>query len=208
MEVELPEWREFAQAIAPMMALPAEALAEALMPSAKSAPCDVLELAAGHGLFGIALGARNRQARITALDWPSVVPTARKNATRAGLGKRFATIGGSVFHANFGGPYDLVLIANFVHMLSAEQNVRMFRRALAAMKPKARLALFDFVVNEDRISPPLSAMFAMAMLTATEGGDTYPFSELESMCMRAGFGRCELREVGGIEQRVVLAYAE
>jgi cyclopropane fatty-acyl-phospholipid synthase-like methyltransferase len=204
MEAELPDWVEFAHAIAPMMAVPAEALAERLMPLGK--PCQVLELAAGHGLFGIALARRNPEARVTALDWPGVAAVAAKNARRARLGKRFSTIGGSLFTADFHGPYDLVLIANFVHMLSPEQNVRMFQRSRAALKPGGRMALFDFIPNEDRISPPLSAMFAMAMLTATEGGDTYPFSELERMCREAGFTRCRMDSIRGLEQRLLMAY--
>jgi predicted O-methyltransferase YrrM len=208
MEVELAEWKEFAGAIAPMMALPAQAFAKFLLPQSSHSRCDVLELAAGHGLFGIALGKRNRRARITALDWPSVVRTAKANAVRAGLRDRFSTIGGSLFDVDYRGPYDLVVIANFVHMLSPEQNGRMFRKALAALRPGGRMALYEFVVNEDRASPEVSAIFAMAMLTATKGGDVYTFSELERMCREAGFPRCELHALRGLEQRVVLAYAE
>jgi hypothetical protein len=208
MEVELAEWKDFAGAIAPMMAVPAKSLAQFLFPGRGFPACDVLELAAGHGLFGVEIGRRNKRARITALDWPSVVGYARVNASKARLGKRFSAIGGSVFQADFRGPYDLVLIANFVHMLSPEQNTRMFAKARAALKPGGRMALFEFVVNDDRVSPELSAIFAMAMLTATEGGDTYTLKELDRMCRAAGFSRCEMHSLGDLEQRVVLAFAD
>ena len=203
MEIELPDWAEFARAMAPMMRLPAEAVAERL---AGEKECAVLEIAAGHGLFGIAIAKRNPRASVTALDWPSVVGVAKRNAVRAGVAKRFSTIAGNVFAADLEGPYDLVLISNFVHMLSPEQNVRMFGKARASLKPGGRMALFEFVVNEDRVSPETSAMFAMAMLTATQGGDTYTFSEIEHMCAQAGFARCQLRPVANLEQRLVLAF--
>ena len=202
MEIELPEWVEFARAFAPMMRLPAEAVAERL---AGTKECAILEIAAGHGLFGIAIAKRNPRASVTAMDWPSVVGVARRNAARAGVAKRFSTIAGNVFAADLAGPYDLALISNFVHMLSPEQNVRMFVKAHASLKSGGRMALFEFVVNEDRVSPETSAMFAMAMLTATQGGDTYTFSEIERMCLEAGFVRCHLRPVANLEQRLVIA---
>ncbi|HET9100666.1 MAG TPA: hypothetical protein VFN62_09765, partial [Acidobacteriaceae bacterium] len=49
-----------------------------------------------------------------------------------------------------------------------------------------------FVPNEDRVSPPMPAAFALTMLTSTAAGDAYTLSELTGMYRDAGF-----KNIGG-----------
>lgn len=206
-EIELPEWLDFARAMAPMMALPAEAMADTLL--LKGIVVDrVLELAAGHGLFGIALAKRNAATHLTALDWPRVLDVARENAAGARLANRFHTIEGNVFATEFGTGYDLVVIANFLHMLDPDKAVELLSKSRQALKPNGRLAIFEFVVDESRTAPEISAIFAMIMLTATKGGDAYTFEETAAMCRRAGFARAEMHSLPPFEQRIILGYAD
>jgi hypothetical protein len=79
-----PIWVAFARAMAPLMQLPAQLLAD-LVGGDTQQPLRVLDVAAGHGLFGIAVAQRYPQARVTALDWPNVLAVAAENARRAGL---------------------------------------------------------------------------------------------------------------------------
>ena len=43
------------------------------------------------------------------------------------------------------------------------------------------VAVLEFVPNEERISPPIPAGFALTMLASTPGGDAYTFPELVVM---------------------------
>src|SRR5262249_53233760 len=70
-----PVWVEFARAMAPGAAMTSEVMA-ALLADRGPIRGRVLDVAAGHGLFGIALARRNPEARIVALDWPAVVEVA------------------------------------------------------------------------------------------------------------------------------------
>jgi len=72
---ENPIWVEFARAMAPMMMPPAIAIADFL---AASAPPNarVLDIAAGHGMFGITVAQRMPGARILAVDWAPVLAVA------------------------------------------------------------------------------------------------------------------------------------
>jgi ubiquinone/menaquinone biosynthesis C-methylase UbiE len=205
-ENEQPEWPEFARAIAPMMALPAAAMAD-LVHARGCRGNRILEVAAGHALFGIAVAKHNPEARLTALDWPAVLDVAREKAAAAGIALRFVAIAGNVFAAEFGGRYELAVIANFLHMLDPEKAVELLAKVHGALVPGGAVAIFDFVVDEDRTSPAVAAIFAMTMLTATRGGDAYTFAEASAMCRRAGFARAEMHELPPFDQRVVLAYA-
>jgi hypothetical protein len=106
-------WVDFARGMANFMRPIAESLAETL---ASEGPADmrVLDIAAGHGLFGIELAKRRLDAHVTALDWAAVLEVAVETAQGAGIGERFETRAGSAFDAELGGPYDLVLIPNFL----------------------------------------------------------------------------------------------
>ena len=183
---ENEEWVEFARSMAPMMAPVAEAIARQ---TAAANPVKVLDIAAGHGLFGIAIARQHADAHVYALDWPVVLEVARENAAKADLGDRYHTIEGSAFDAEFGSDYDLVLITNFLHHFDPPTCETFLRKVHAALKPGGRAVTLEMVPNEDRISPPIAAAFSLIMLATTERGDAYTFAELDRMLRNAGFER-------------------
>jgi SAM-dependent methyltransferase len=181
-----PGWIAFARAMMPMMAPVAQRVAQ-LIDRPLDAALEVLDIAAGHGLYGIEIGRRFPRARITALDWPGVLHVARENARGAGLAARYATISGDAFEVDLGHGYDLVLIPNFLHHFGAVACVRFLRRVHGALAPGGIAVTVEFVPNPDRVSPPFPAMFALSMLAHTPAGDAYTFAELDDMLRRAGF---------------------
>jgi hypothetical protein len=189
-------WVEFARSMAPLMVMPAEAIAEHLG-AAEGKPWKVLDIAAGHGMFGITLARHNPNARIIALDWKAVLEVAQENAGRAGLSERYETLPGSAFDVDFGTGYDVVLLTNFLHHFDAETNVALLKKVRASLKPEGRVATLEFIPNEDRVSPPPAARFALQMLVATAGGDAFTFSELKGMFEQAGFSRSEMHALEG-----------
>ncbi len=185
-EPENPVWVQFAKTMAPMMAPLAVPLSAAVL-DGRTGPIRVLDIAAGHGLFGIAIAKQNPQARITGLDWASVLEVAQENATKAGVQDRYATLPGSAFDVEYGGPYDAVLLTNFLHHFDKPTCVKLLQKVHAALRPGGCAATLEFVPNEDRVSPPSSATFAMVMLGTTAAGDAYTFNELAAMYQQAGF---------------------
>jgi 2-polyprenyl-3-methyl-5-hydroxy-6-metoxy-1,4-benzoquinol methylase len=185
-EPENPVWVEFAHSMAPMMAPMAGPLG-AIALDGMAGPVKVLDIAAGHGLFGIAVARQNPQAEILAQDWQAVLEVAQANAANAGVADRFHLLPGSAFDVDYGGPYDIVLLTNFLHHFDRATNVGLLRKVHAALRPGGRAATLEFVPNEDRIIPPMAAGFALTMLASTASGDAYTFSEYQSMYGEAGF---------------------
>jgi SAM-dependent methyltransferase len=186
-EPENPVWVEFAHSMAPMMAPMAAPLGSIVLNGAKGA-VSVLDIAAGHGLFGIEVAKQNPEARIVAVDWAAVLEVARANARRAGVQDRYETRAGSAFEVEYGGPYDVVLLTNFLHHFDPPTCVRLLKKVRAALKRGGRVAALEFVPNEDRVSPPMSASFSLTMLATTPAGDAYTLPELATMYREAGFG--------------------
>ena len=187
-----PMWVEFARSMTPFVATAAEEIAEA---EAGSEPCRVLDIAAGHGLFGISIARRNPGAHITALDWPHVLDVAWENARHAGVSERYDSIPGSALEVDWGTGYDIVLLTNFLHHFDRNDCETILLKAHAALKPGGRAVTLEFVPNDDRISPPIPAAFSLIMLTSTPGGDAYTFAELDDMFRSAGFEHSERRDL-------------
>ena len=204
LEPENPDWVKFAQAMMPLMHLPAEIMATELRKGGEAHK--VLDIAASHGIFGICVAKQNPAAHIFAADWKSVLDVATKNAQVMGVADRYHLLPGSAFDTDFGGDYDLVLITNFLHHFDAPTCTTFMRRVHAALKPGGRAAIAELVPNPDRVTPPTAAAFSMMMLATTPAGDAYTFAELESISRSAGFVRVDLAppEIG--LDRLVIAY--
>jgi ubiquinone/menaquinone biosynthesis C-methylase UbiE len=199
-----PIWVKFARAMSPMMAMPARELAK-LVADGGERSLKVLDIAAGHGLFGIAVAQRNPSAEVFALDWPNVLEVAKGNAERAGVGDRYRTIGGDAFDAVYGDGYGLVLLTNFLHHFDPPTCETLLRKVHASLADGGSAAALEFVPNEDRVSPPIPAAFSLTMLGSTPSGDAYTFNELERMFKRAGFAHSELHQLRSAPQQVLLA---
>ncbi len=203
--VENPVWEEFARAMVPMMAMPAQAIAD-ILGGAVSRPQRVLDIAAGHGIFGITIAQRNPQAEIVAVDWPRVLTVATENATAMGVAARHRTVEGDAFTVEWGGGYDVALITNFLHHFDASTCTTFLRKVHASLNRGGRVAILEFVPNEDRVSPPIPAAFAMLMLAGTESGDAYTMPELTGMLAAAGFRDITRHDLQG-PQTVIVATA-
>jgi len=183
-----PVWVRFARAMMPMMRGPAEALVD-LVAAEPGRPLRVLDIAAGHGLFGIAFARRHPRAEITAVDWTGVLEVARDNATAAGVATRYRVVPGSAFDVEWGEGYDVALLTNFLHHFDPAACERLLARVRRALAPGGRAVTLEFVPNADRVSPAPAAAFSLVMLCTTPAGDAYTFAELDAMLRRAGFTR-------------------
>jgi 2-polyprenyl-3-methyl-5-hydroxy-6-metoxy-1,4-benzoquinol methylase len=199
---ENPVWQEFARAMVPMMMPSAQAMAE-ILGVAAAGPIKVLDIAAGHGIFGIAIAQRNQQAEIVAVDWAGVLKVASENAAKMGVASRHKALAGDAFKVDWGAGYDLVLMTNFLHHFDTATCTTLLTKVAASLKPGGRVAVLEFVPNEDRVSPPGSAMFAMQMLGDTPSGDAYTLNEYTSMLKAAGFGSVACHPLQGPETLVV-----
>lgn len=183
---ENPVWEKFARAMAPMMVMPAQAIAE-ILGVASAGPIRVLDIAAGHGVFGITIAQRNAQAQVTAVDWPRVLTVASDNARAAGVSDRHHTLPGDAFVVDWGAGFDVALVTNFLHHFDIPTCTSFLSKVRGSLADGGRVAILEFVPNEDRISPPLAASFAMTMLAGTQSGSAYTMPELTAMLQDAGF---------------------
>jgi ubiquinone/menaquinone biosynthesis C-methylase UbiE len=200
-EPENPLWVEFARGMAPLVRPAAEFMAELAGEVSK-----VLDIAAGHGLFGIEVAKRSPSAEIYAVDWPAVLEVARENAESAGVSKRLNLIPGSAFEVDFGQGYDVALLTNFFHHFDKPKCVGLMKKVHRALGAGGRALTLEFVPSDDRVTPPQPAAFSFIMLNTTPSGDAYTFSEYQEMFREAGFTKSEIHQPPGLPQSVIQSF--
>jgi ubiquinone/menaquinone biosynthesis C-methylase UbiE len=185
---ELPLWVDFARGMAPMMYPVAEEAAKLVRVGSGAR---ILDIAAGHGLFGISAAKQNPGAKIVALDFPSVLAVATENARRFGVSDRYSLLAGNALEISLGTGFEAVLVMNLLHHWDHATIQVFLKKCHAALSPGGQIVVVEFAPNDDRISPPIPASFVMNMLVNTPGGDAYTATENLEMLRKAGFAACE-----------------
>ncbi|HJZ63427.1 MAG TPA: class I SAM-dependent methyltransferase [Candidatus Acidoferrum sp.] len=196
-------WVSFARSMA-SMALPVANIISQIVNANAAADIRVLDIAAGHGMYGITAAKNNPRVHTAALDWGPVLEVAKENAEKAGVAERYSVRPGSAFDTDLGEGYDYVFITNFLHHFDVPTNEMLLRRFHAALKPGGKAITVEFVPNEDRVSPPMAAAFSLVMLAHTDAGEAYTFAEYEKMHRNAGFRNCTLQQIPDLPQRLVI----
>jgi ubiquinone/menaquinone biosynthesis C-methylase UbiE len=164
----------------------------------------VLDVAAGHGLYGIEVARACEEASVTAVDWGKVLAVAQANAVEAGIADRYRAVSGSALDVEWGDGFDMILLPNFLHHFGYNDCVALLQKARNSLTPQGRVLVIEFVPNEDRVTPPLQAMFAFWMLASTPCGDAYTVGDIEGMASSAGFARVSARPLPPTPQTLVV----
>jgi SAM-dependent methyltransferase len=180
-------FHEFVEDIFPVSYPAASRLADVLEVAAATAPVKVLDLAAGSGVWSVALAQRSPQVHVTAVDWPGVLDVTRRVTLRMGLAERYSFVAGDLATAEFGQDYDIATLGHILHSEGETRSRALLRKTFEALKPGGTIAIQEFLVDNSRTSPSLALIFAVNMLVATDEGDTWSFDEIAGWLREAGF---------------------
>ncbi|MDQ3798456.1 MAG: methyltransferase domain-containing protein [Acidobacteriota bacterium] len=204
LDPESPMWVTFARSMVPLM-MPAAQMLAANLDVPTDRKIKVLDIAAGHGIFGILVAQQFPNAEVYAVDWANVLTVATENAQKFGVADRHHLIPGSAFDVDYGDGYDVVLLANFLHHFDQPTNEDLLRKIHQSLNDDGKVLTLEFVPNDDRVSPPSEAMFSLVMLAATPAGDAYTFAELREMFENAGFSRSRHIPLPPLPQHLIVS---
>lgn len=180
-------FREFVEDIFPMSYDAARALAGELRLAEATRPISVLDLAAGSGVWGIALAEASPHVRVTAVDWPAVLPVTRRIAGKHQVLERFRFVEGDLHEADFGHDHAIATLGHILHSEGEQRSRQLLRKTFEAMEPGGTIVIAEFIADEDRCGPAGAMLFAVTMLVNTEAGDTFTFGEMSDWLRQAGF---------------------
>jgi ubiquinone/menaquinone biosynthesis C-methylase UbiE len=190
-------FQKFVADIFPLSYPSAQVLAKHLGLEKSETEVRVLDLAAGSGVWGIALAQNSEKVSVTAVDWVDVLPATEKMVGRFGLIDRFTFVSGDLQTADFGSSYNVATLGHILHSEGAARSKSLLRKTFEALAPGGTIAIAEFLVNADRTGPVGSLFFAANMLVNTDDGDTYSFEEISDWLTEAGFTNARLLEAPG-----------
>lgn len=190
-------FRKFVDDIFPMSYPAAQTLAAQLNFDKNGSTIRVLDLAAGSGVWGIALAQSAKHVHVTAVDWPEVTPVTRATVGRFGLTDRFSFVEGDLLKADFGKGYNVVTLGHILHSEGEKRSRALLAKTFDALSSGGTIAIAEFLVNPDRKGPLNALFFAVNMLVNTETGDTYSFEEIGTWLGEAGFIKVRTVEAPG-----------
>ncbi|MEP6900953.1 MAG: methyltransferase [Actinomycetota bacterium] len=182
---------------------PARALAQELQIADAQESVFVLDLAAGSGVWGIALAQASPKVSVTAVDWEGVLPVTKRTAEKFGLGNRFKFVAGDLLSVDFGENHNVVTLGQILHSEGAEKSRQLLKKIFDALAPGGTVAIAEWLVNEDRTAPLPGLIFAVNMLVNTEVGDTFSFEEIKSWLDEAGFENARLVNAPGVSPLIL-----
>jgi ubiquinone/menaquinone biosynthesis C-methylase UbiE len=180
-------FKDFVNDIFPMSYHVAQELARHLNLSASGETVRVLDLAAGSGVWGIALAQSSPAVHVTAVDWPEVIPVTQATVARFGLTERYSYCEGDLQEADFGSGHHVATLGHILHSEGMERSKLLLQETYAALAPGGTIAIAEFLVNANRTGPANGLVFAVNMLVNTDCGDTYSFEEISEWLSEAGF---------------------
>jgi SAM-dependent methyltransferase len=188
---------QLVETIIPMSYPAAQRLADHLKVAKSNEEVRVIDLAAGSGIWGIALAQKSPRVRVTALDWAGMIPTTKRITEKFGVRDRFDFIEGDLLEANFGSGYDVATLGHILHSEGEQRSRQLLKKTFRALKSGGTIAIAEWLVNDERTKPLPSLMFCVQMLVNTEKGDTFTFNEIKQWLEDAGFKKVRKLEAPG-----------
>ncbi|KFN39936.1 hypothetical protein KN63_01070 [Smithella sp. F21] len=147
----------------------------------------VLDLGGASGTWTLAWLKAAPESRAVIFDLPQVIPMARERFSVSPFAGRVEMCAGDYYADDLPRGADLVWVSAIIHQNSPEQNRALYRRIAAALEPGGWIFIRDIVMESSRVAPVAGAMFAANMLSATEGGNCYTWTEIQEDLQSAGF---------------------
>lgn len=194
---------QFVESLFPMSYHAAKTLGEHLKISETKKPLSVLDLAAGSGVWGIALAQQSPQVSISAVDWAPVLKITKKVAKRHGVGKRLKTIPGDLLKADFGNGHNVATLGHILHSEGEKRSKELLKKVFKSLAPGGTIVIAEFVPNDERTGPPSALIFAVNMLVNTTAGDTFTFAEMSQWLRNAGFRNPRQLDAGGVSPLIL-----
>lgn len=135
---------------------------------------------------------KNPQLQSVIYDLAGVIAIAEEKIREVQLQNRVSFVAGDYNKDKLPKGCDLALLSAVIHQNSPKQNLSLFQKIYDSLEIGGRLLIRDHVMDTNRTSPPMGALFALNMLVSTSGGDTYTFAEIKDGLKTAGFEKVEM----------------
>ena len=152
----------------------------------------VLDLGGASGSWTLAWLKAESESRAIIFDLPHVIPMALERFSTSPFADRVELCAGNFYTDDLPKGADLAWVSAIIHQNSSDQNRTLYHRIASALEPQGWIYIRDIVMESSRTAPVAGALFAVNMLSGTEGGNCYSLTEIQEDLQSAGFTDIQL----------------
>ena len=168
----------------------------------------MLDIGGGPGTYSLEWCKLHNHLKATVFDIAPVLEVSKNYIESYGLQDRVDTKPGDFHKDDLGdSQYDLVLMANILHMYDADISKALVAKAVKAVKPGGRIVIHGFCTNEDQTGPMDDTLFSLNIGMLTEGGRAHPVQEKVDWLKEAGVTNIRHFRIDAIPTGVITGVA-
>jgi len=147
---------------------------------------NMLDLGGGPGTYSLEWAKLHNHLKATVFDIAPVLEVAKLYINNYGLADRVNTLAGDFHKGEIGKGYDLILMANILHMYDDVFGKALVQKVADALEPGGRVIINGFCTDENETSPLQDTLFSLNMGLLTDSGRAHPMPEMMNWLKQAG----------------------
>jgi SAM-dependent methyltransferase len=151
----------------------------------------ILDVGAGTGIYSIKVVEDHVGSSATLFELPEVVPVTMKYVEASSVSERLDVMPGDYHRQLPEGVFDDIFLFAVIHQEAKEKALALLQKLYSNLKPGGRLFLTSFFLDDDRIGPPFSVMFAVEMLVMVPNGKAYTHKKVKELLEQAAFSNVD-----------------
>jgi 2-polyprenyl-3-methyl-5-hydroxy-6-metoxy-1,4-benzoquinol methylase len=161
--------------------------ARQLATTLSGSPTQILDVGAGSGIWSLAMAERHPEARVTALDFPTVLQAFRAQAEHMGLADRVETLAGDAHVLDLPRQrFDRIVLANVLHLEPPAQAAALIRRVASSLVSGGDLVIVEMLGDGTLARERARAIYALHLALRTRQAKVHPLSDLQAWVEQAG----------------------
>lgn len=165
----------------------------------------LLDIGCGSAVYSLVALTRLPQARLTAQDWPRIVPAAQEFAVQLGVESRVQTLPGDMHTIDFGGPYDVVFLGHILHNYAEATDRALLRKCFGVLAPGGTVIIVEFLAEPEEPASAFAWLFSTMMYVA-QGTRSFSSAEIQQMLTDCGARRTEVSSRDLLPAGFVIGY--
>ena len=150
---------------------------------------NLLDVGAGPATYPIGLCRRFSELTATVFDLPGTLELTRRYIADNRMATRIQCIAGDYRTDTIPGSYDVIFLSNIIHGEGTDENRKLMAKLFTILEPGGHLIIKDHILDDNRTTPPVGAIFSLLMLLTTQSGRCYSFGEIKNWLGAAGMTR-------------------
>jgi ubiquinone/menaquinone biosynthesis C-methylase UbiE len=150
----------------------------------------IMDLAAGSGVWSIPFAENNPSAHIDAVDFQAILAVTEKITKKRELFSQYSFLPGDwrdiEWKSSF---YDIITLGHILHSEGEFESKKLLAKCFEALKVGGKIVVAEFLCNELRDGPVPALLFELNMLLHTRDGCVFSVDHLSELVYDVGFKR-------------------